>query len=102
MLDQVSARPPPTPARPSALLKPFSRSRKLSFIRKSATMVSESPPPSPDSVEMYSNVSLVTSYIGVAVRPQRTSPQCLLARYSWDQRTFSGPNPGTSGLLLSL
>src|SRR4249919_2646042 len=38
-------------------------------MRKSAVIVSERPPPSPFTVEMYSNAVLVMSYLGVAVRP---------------------------------
>ena len=68
MFDQVR------PDSPSALLKPVGRKRKLGFMRKSETNVSERPPPSPVTVEMYSIAFLVMSYLGVAVRPQFTVP----------------------------
>ena len=68
MLDQVRL------DSPSALLKPVGRKRKEGFTRKSETRVSDRPPPSPFTVEMYSIAFLVMSYLGVAVRPQFSVP----------------------------
>ena len=63
------------PDKPSALLKPVGRHKpKMGFIRKSETKLSERPPPSPCTVEMYSIAFLVMSYLGVAVWPQFSVP----------------------------